>query len=200
MSEHWDQAYEQGAESRSWFQPTATESLRFIERAGSQPADAVIDIGGGASVLVDDLLARGYGDVSVLDLSAEGMAVAQRRLGKAGAGVQWLVEDLLGWKPSRSYDGWHDRAVLHFLNQDRDRELYAEVAASAVRAGGWIAVGGFAPDGPTSCSGLPVRCASSDDLADLLAAHFTPVHTERVTHVTPSGNEQRFAWLVAKRR
>lgn len=200
MSDHWNTAYGKGAETRSWFQPEATESLEFIAKAGATPSDAVIDVGGGASVLVDDLLARGFGDLTVLDLSDEGMAIARARLGARGDGVTWIVADLLAWTPPRSYGGWHDRAVLHFLTADHERRRYAEVAGAAVRPGGWIAVGGFAPDGPTSCSGLPVRGASSDELAELFADAFTPVTTGRVVHTTPSGNDQAFAWLVARRR
>lgn len=200
MSEHWNTAYAKGAETRSWFQPEATESLEFLAKAGASPPEAVIDVGGGASVLVDDLLARGYADLTVLDLSDEGMAIARARLGAAGAAVTWIVADLLAWTPPRRYDGWHDRAVLHFLTTDEERHRYAEVAATAVGPGGWIAIGGFAPDGPTSCSGLPVRGASSDELADLMADAFAPITTGRVVHTTPSGTDQAFAWLVARRR
>lgn len=197
---HWNDAYGQGADSRSWFQPEATESLRFVEVAGVTPADPVVDVGGGASTLVDGLLDRGFGDVTVLDLSDEGMAVARERLGDRAAPLDWVVGDVLAWEPPRTFGLWHDRAVLHFLTGDEERAAYAALAGRAVRPGGWITIGGFAPDGPTSCSGLPVRGASSDDLAALFSADFTPIHTERVTHTTPSGKAQHFAWLVAQRR
>lgn len=200
VSGHWDAAYGQGAESRSWFQPEATESLAFIAQLGSAPRDAVVDVGGGASVLVDGLLERGYDDLTVVDLSGEGMAVAQDRLGTRAGEVAWVVADVLSWDPARMFDGWHDRAVLHFLTADDDRERYAALAGESVRPGGWLAIGGFAPDGPTSCSGLPVRGATSAELVDLFSDAFEPVAEARVVHTTPSGSEQPFAWMLARRR
>lgn len=196
---HWDEAYAKGATSRSWYQPEATESLAFIASTGSSAADSVVDIGGGASTLVDGLIARGYDDLTVLDLSSEGMAVARERLGAAGSTVSWVTADVLRWEPARTFDLWHDRAVLHFLTDDDDRAAYAAKAAELVVPSGWVTIGGFAPDGPTSCSGLPVRGASSEELARLLAPHFAPRHSAGVVHTTPSGNDQAFAWLVAQR-
>lgn len=196
----WDEAYAKGSTSRSWYQPEATESLEFIAATGSTPADSIVDIGGGASALVDGLLGRGYRDVTVLDLSIEGMNAARARLGSDAALVSWAVADVLEWSPGRPFDVWHDRAVLHFLIDDQARAAYAQRAADLVSPGGWIAIGGFAPDGPASCSGFPVRGASGADLAALFAASFTPVRTAAVVHTTPGGNPQSFAWLVAQRR
>lgn len=197
---HWDQAYEQGDTTRSWYQPQARESLALIDTTGLARDGSVVDIGGGASALVDGLLARGHRDVTVVDVSAAGMDIARARLGADGDGVTWVVTDLLDWRPARTFDLWHDRAVLHFLTADGDRRAYAQLAARTVAPGGWIVIGGFAPDGPTSCSGLPVRGASGDELAALLGPAFTPVSERTAVHVTPGGNEQRFAWLVAQRR
>ncbi len=199
-SAHWDDAYARGETSRSWYQAEAKESLEFIERTTISPASSVVDIGGGASTLVDGLLDRGYTDLTVVDLSDEGMSAARRRIGAAADAVQWIVADVLTWEPGRTFDLWHDRAVLHFLTDDQDRAAYAQRAAASVPSGGWATIGGFAPDGPTQCSGLPVRGASSDDLAELLAPHFVPVHAAAITHTTPGGNDQAFAWLVAQRR
>lgn len=200
MSQAWDQAYAGGATSRSWYQPEATESLELIASTGCTPASAIVDVGGGASTLVDGLVARGHRDLTVLDLSAEGMGVARERLGPAAARVRWVTTDVLAWSPGRTFDLWHDRAVLHFLTADADRAAYAAQAANLVEPGGWITIGGFAPDGPSSCSGLPVRGASSEQLAELFAPAFEPMRTAAVVHTTPSGNPQSFAWLVAQRR
>lgn len=196
---HWDDAYAKGATSRSWYQPQATESLGFIAATGLAATRSVVDVGGGASTLVDGLLDRGFADVTVIDLSAEGLEIARARLGDRAATVTWATADVLEWRPGSTFDLWHDRAVLHFLTADEDRAAYAAKAASLVAPGGWITIGGFAPDGPTSCSGLPVRGASSDELAELFARDFTAVESAPVIHKTPSGSSQRFAWLVAQR-
>lgn len=196
----WDEAYAKGASSRSWYQPEATESLKFIASTGSTASDSIVDVGGGASTLVDGLLARGYRDVTVLDLSAEGMAAARDRLGPDAPPVSWVVGDVLEWMPGRTFDLWHDRAVLHFLTEDETRQAYAARAADLVVSGGWITIGGFAPDGPTSCSGLAVRGASGEQLAELFAPAFEAGRTASVVHTTPSGNDQSFAWLIAQRR
>lgn len=197
--DHWDGAYAKGAMSRSWFQSEASESLEFIASTEVGASASVVDIGGGASTLVDGLLARGFADLTVVDLSAEGLDVAKLRLAEAAVGVAWVVADVLAWDPGRTFDVWHDRAVLHFLTSDEDRRAYVARAASGVAPGGWITIGGFAPDGPTSCSGLPVRGASSQDLADLFAPNFIVAREARVVHTTPSGNAQPFAWITAQR-
>jgi hypothetical protein len=199
-SGHWDAAYGKGAASRSWYQPEATESLEFIASTGAGAGASIVDVGGGASTLVDGLLQRGHQDVTVLDLAAGGMCVARERLGDQAAGVAWVVADVVAWTPGRTFDVWHDRAVLHFLTADEDRDAYAAVAAASVAPGGWATIGGFAPDGPTSCSGLPVRGASADELAELLSGAFDPISSASVTHTTPAGHTQQFAWLIARRR
>ena len=196
---HWDAAYALGADSRSWYQPQATESLEFIASTGADSTASIVDIGGGASPLVDGLLARGFTDVTVLDLSSEGLTVARERLGAAGERVAWVTSDVLTWAPARTFNIWHDRAVLHFLTDDAARRAYADQAAALVEPGGWLTIGGFAPGGPQSCSGLPVRGASGDDLADLFAQGFSTIRTAEVVHTTPGGNAQPFAWLVARR-
>lgn len=197
---HWDNAYAKGATTRSWYQPEATESLEFIASTGVPASASIVDVGGGASTLVDDLLDRGHTDLTVIDLSTEGLDIAKTRLGDHAQAVTWETADVLRWQPERTFDLWHDRAVLHFLTTDEDRAAYAAKAAFLVDPGGWITIGGFAPDGPTSCSGLPVRGASSLQLADLFAPAFTAVKTAPVTHTTPGGNDQAFAWLIAQRQ
>lgn len=196
--QHWDTAYTEKGVTVSWHQEEASTSLALIA-AVADPGASVIDIGGGASPLVDGLLDRGHRDITVLDLSQVALDAARDRLGTRGASVAWRVGDLLAWEPDRTYEVWHDRAVLHFLVDDADRARYAELAARAVAPGGHAIVGTFAPDGPEQCSGLPVRRHSADDLTALLAAGFEPVRTEREEHRTPSGNIQPFSWLVARR-
>lgn len=195
---HWNSAYREKGATVSWHQTQATTSLDLIADVAA-PEAAVVDVGGGASTLVDGLLDRGHRDITVLDLAQVALDTARDRLGERGASVVWRAGDLLAWTPDRAYDVWHDRAVLHFLTEDADRARYAELAAGAVAPGGHAIIGTFAPDGPEQCSGLPVRRQSPDDLSALLADRFEPVRTAREEHRTPSGNLQPFSWLVARR-
>lgn len=196
--QHWDTAYSERGDTVSWHQEQATTSLALIAAAAA-PEASVIDVGGGASTLVDGLLDRGHRDVTVLDLSQVALDAARTRLGERGASVTWRAGDLLAWEPDRTYDVWHDRAVLHFLVDDADRARYAQLATRTVSLGGHVVIGTFALDGPERCSGLPVRRHGADDLAALLGDAFEPVRTEREERRTPSGNVQPFTWLVARR-
>lgn len=195
---HWDDAYTEKGTTVSWHQAEATRSLALIAEVAGAGA-SVVDIGGGASVLVDGLLDRGHRDLTVVDLSPVALDTARVRLGDRAAHVTFTPGDLLAWNPGRTFDVWHDRAVLHFLTEARDRTRYAELAARTVAPGGHAVIGTFAPDGPEQCSGLDVRRQSADDLAALLADGFETVHTEREEHRTPSGSMQPFTWLVARR-
>ena len=153
--EHWDDRYETiGAQSVSWFQDRPAMSLDLLAALDVGPATSVIDIGGGASNLVDHLLAGGHTDLAVLDLSTVALEVAHERVGD-DAEVTWLVEDLLEWVPERRWDAWRDRAVLHFLLADEDRRRYVEVLRRTVAPGGAVVIGTFAENGPTECSALP---------------------------------------------
>jgi len=175
----------------------ATMSLELIERLAIPRTAAVIDIGGGASALVDGLLERGYPDVSVLDVSKAALAEVRRRLGP-GASVTLLEEDFLAWRPERQYDLWHDRAVFHFLVDESQTEAYLETLRSALRPEGYIIMATFASDGPEQCSGLPVSRYSAAELADRLGPRFEMVETFRNEHVTPAGVVQPFTWVAAR--
>ncbi|WP_312028358.1 class I SAM-dependent methyltransferase [Aquabacterium sp. J223] len=155
---HWDRVYQnQSAEDVSWFQPHAQQSLDLIGRICNGQSSRVIDVGGGASTLVDDLLDRRTFQVSVLDLSSAALDVAKRRLGARSRSVQWLVGDITNVAlPEQSFDIWHDRAVFHFLTERSQREAYVAQVRRAVRPGGHVIVAAFGPDGPLRCSGLPV--------------------------------------------
>jgi 2-polyprenyl-3-methyl-5-hydroxy-6-metoxy-1,4-benzoquinol methylase len=195
---HWDAAYEtRGTTGVSWFQPTATTSIQLIERTGIAQGAAIIDIGGGASLLADALLDRGFTDVSVLDVSKAALAEVRQRL-DSNASVSLLQEDLLSWSPERQYDLWHDRAVFHFLVAPSDRDTYLRTLRSALRPNGFIVLATFASDGPEYCSGLPVCRYSSADLAEVLGSTFQVIETFRDQHVTPAGVEQPFTWLAAR--
>lgn len=194
---HWEDVYQRKpADTVSWFRPHLDMSLALLERAGLAPDSRVIDVGGGASTLVDDLLARGTERVTVLDLSAKALAVARTRLGERAGPVHWLAGDLVEIDlPPAGYDLWHDRAVLHFLTDPAAAERYAAVAAKAIRPGGSAVIGGFAPDGPEKCSGLLVARRSADDVAALLGPSFRLVEQNTERHETPAGNQQAFVWV-----
>jgi len=200
---HWDARYAGSDLDRlSWFEDVPERSLSLIRRAVS-PGAAVIDVGGGASRLPDALLEAGFRDITVLDLSAEALALSKARLGPRGENVDWQVADVTCWQPPRPYDLWHDRAVFHFLTGRDARAAYVARMAEALRPGGTAIVMTFADDGPESCSGLPVRRYAPDAMAREIAAlapgAFRPEASGRFTHVTPAGGEQRFQYSVFTR-
>lgn len=187
---HWEAAYAGGPTAVSWFEPTARVSLELIAALGVPPESPVLDVGGGASPLAAELAARGYEDVTVLDIAEPALGEGR---GTEGA-VRRLHADVLTWRPDRTYRLWHDRALLHFFTGDADVESYRRTLHSAVAAGGCVLLGVFAPDGPDRCSNLPVRRYSADDLADLLGRDYELRLSRRDRHVTPRGKEQAFTW------
>lgn len=196
---HWDERYATTTSTDvSWYQPVPTVSLRLINALGLPSSSALVDVGAGASTLVDTLIGRGWTDLTVLDVSAEALAVARARVSEAAA--TWIATDLLTWQPDRRYDIWHDRAVFHFLTDDEDRAAYRDVLTTALAPSGAVVVGTFALDGPTHCSGLPVERYDADGLAAALGPGLDVVSSEREEHHTPSGASQPFMWVVLRRR
>jgi SAM-dependent methyltransferase len=196
---HWEAVYEANSpDAVSWYQSEPTVSLELIDALGVDPNAAVIDVGGGASVLVDRLLTRGFTDVSVLDISEAALRTSRHRVGDDSDEVHWIVGDLLAWEPPRRYGLWHDRAVLHFL-MGGDVETYRATVERAVAPGGSVVLGTFAPDGPERCSGLPVTRYSTEGLAAVLGDGFEVVEHRREVHRTPGRTEQPFTWIAARR-
>jgi SAM-dependent methyltransferase len=196
---HWDERYGTvGATSVSWYEEHPTTSLALLAALAVQPDDSVIDVGGGASTLVDHLLRAGHRDVTVLDLSSVALEAARARLGDA-PGVAWIEHDLVTWHPPRRWDVWHDRAVLHFLVLDRDRSAYSSLLRRTLEPGGAFVIGTFAEDGPTHCSALPVRRHSIDDL-EVLVGDAEIVEAHRAVHRTPAGVDQPFNWIAGRLR
>ncbi len=190
---HWQEVYTSKKEdSVSWFQENPTPSLELLALANATIDSAIIDIGGGASRLVDALLDQGYHDLTVLDLSAAALATAQTRLASRAQQVSWVVADVTAWKPERLYDIWHDRAAFHFLTDAADRLAYADRFRHALRPGGYAIIGTFAIDGPEKCSGLPVTRHDANSLAAIFGAEFTLVDSRRHEHLTPWGAIQKF--------
>lgn len=199
MSGHWDDAYALGASTRSWYQQQAEPSLDALDAVGAARSQSVIDVGGGASTLVDSLLERGHADVTILDISQASLNAAQARLGARADTVTWLTADLTRWHPDRTYDIWHDRAVFHFLTTAADRQLYLRALDSATHADSIAVVATFAEDGPEQCSGLPVARYSATSLAAEIGPTWKVIATSRQEHVTPHGTIQPFTWLTLSR-
>lgn len=199
---HWEDVYlRKDARTVSWFRPHLDVSLHLLERAGLDAHSRVIDVGGGASTLVDDLLERGVARVTMLDISETALRVARERLGERAARVEWLVADVTQVElPRAGFDLWHDRAVLHFLLDPATTDAYVQRASTALRAGGHAVIGGFASDGPTSCSGLPVARRDPADIAALFGAGFELIDQARETHATPWGTPQSFAYALLRHR
>jgi len=198
---HWENVYAtRGEREVSWFQERPALSLELIGAAGATPASSVIDVGGGASRLVDALLAGGFKVVTVLDISAAALTASRRRIGSAAATVTWIVSDITTWEPPQTYDLWHDRAVLHFLTDAGDRAAYVTRLMKALRPGGHAIIGTFALDGPERCSGLPVVRYDASRLANLLGPQFELVDSRTQNHATPMGGTQRFQFSLFQRR
>ncbi len=198
-AQHWDVAYAQGGATRSWFQERPAFSLDMFEKSAVTAKDSVIDIGGGAAPLADELLASGFEDLTVLDISKVGLGHAQTRLGANAARVTWLVADILEWEPQRSYRVWHDRAVFHFLTIEADRHRYLHTLQRATTPGSVAIFGCFATDGPQYCSGLPVARYEPADLAELLGSRWQLITHTHEKHTTPAGATQSFSWIALRR-
>jgi SAM-dependent methyltransferase len=196
LADHWDQVYgSRGLAGVSWYQAVPAVSLALVEALEIDHAAPVLDVGGGGSFFADELLRRGFDDVTVLDLSATALEAMRARL-PANAPVRFVHADLLVWEPERAYGLWHDRAVFHFLVDAGDRTRYLARMRMALARGGAAIVATFADDGPETCSGFPVRRYSAADLVAELGEGFTRVETRREEHVTPRGAVQPFTWVA----
>ena len=191
--DHWQTVFRsKGERDVSWFQERPDVSLEMIAATGVGREAAIVDIGGGASRLVDALVAEGFAHVSVLDISEAALETVRARLGGQGANVQWIVADVTRWQPAQSYDVWHDRAAFHFLTSADDRAAYGEGVRQAVRPGGHVIIATFALDGPERCSGLPVMRHDAASIGVVLGPAFQLIESRRHDHRTPGGAVQRF--------
>lgn len=199
-SEHWDRVYtSRGSEKVSWFRPHLDRSLAFLEMANVGKTSGVIDVGGGASTFVDDLLDRGYTNVTVLDLSKAALDAARGRLGERASAVQWICADVTQAPlPAEAYDFWHDRAVFHFLRDPLARERYVAAVRRALKPGGHIVVATFGPHGPEKCSGLEVMRFTPEELHAEFGSEFSRLASATEIHTTPSGVEQEFVYCYCR--
>ena len=198
---HWNKVYTTKAtDTVSWYQEHAARSLDLIRRLGVTKDAPLIDVGGGASVLVDDLFDAGYGNLSVLDLSGAALAAARARLGARAAAVRWIEGDVTQVAlPDQAYALWPDRAVFHFLTTAEQRAAYVRQVMRAVRPGGHVIVATFATDGPTECSGLPVMRYDAEHLHGEFGAPFELLGHEHEVHHTPAGKQQSFLYCYCRR-
>lgn len=198
--QHWESVHRNNdPNSVGWYQPKPTLSMRLLLECNLALDAPIVNIGGGSSSLVDHVLDAGFTDVTVLDVSATGLGLAQQRLGLRSADVEWIVTDVTTHRFDRSYQLWHDRAVLHFLTDPDDQARYVGILRQTVAAGGHVIIATFAPDGPDSCSGLPVQRHSEESLTEALGGEFEPVCFENEIHRTPGGSDQAFLYGCFRR-
>ncbi|MHB1795634.1 MAG: class I SAM-dependent methyltransferase [Acidobacteriaceae bacterium] len=191
--EHWQQMYSTRQEQElSWFEEAPAISIELLLTPQLDTDAPVLDVGGGASRLVDALLNRGFTRPAVLDISEAALEKSKLRLAGRASQVHWIVADITEWKPDRQYRAWHDRAVFHFLTAEEHRRAYRSVLEKAVAPGGNVVIGTFALDGPERCSGLPVQRYSPESLAAELGRAFACKAVRCIDHVTPAGKVQRF--------
>jgi len=198
---HWQTVYlTKGEQQVSWSQADPQPSLRLIESVATSREASIVDVGGGASRLVDALLQSGFHALTVLDLSAAALASARERIGAAGDAVCWVAGDATVWQPQQAFDIWHDRAAFHFLVAEMDRTAYLDRLHRGVRAGGHAVIGTFALDGPEKCSGLPVQRYDSATLSQTIGPAFELIAEVPHQHVTPWGATQSFQFSVLRRK
>lgn len=198
--QHWETVYETKApDAVSWYQPHLEKSLQLIINADRNRAAQVIDVGGGEATLVDDLLATGYRNVSVLDISQRAIDVCKARLGEQSTSITWFTTDILkAALPQKFYDIWHDRAVFHFLTSEDHRRKYVSQVAHAVKTGGHVIVATFGPQGPEKCSGLSTMRYDADSLHEQFGTSFRLIQSATELHNTPFGTTQQFLYCYCK--
>jgi len=198
---HWERIYSTKAtDAVSWYQEHAVSSLQLIHATGIQKDASIIDVGGGASTLIDDLLAAGYSNLTILDLSHAALEAARERLGSQAAAVRWLEADIIRIDlPRLNYDLWHDRAVFHFLTAEGDRAAYVRAVLRSVKPGGHVIVATFAEDGPEQCSGLPVMRYSATLLHSEFGDSFSLLSHQAEEHHTPFGTIQKFVYCYCRK-
>lgn len=196
-SSYWNGVYEtKGEDEVSWFQKNPEPSLEFVRRYALDQSASIIDIGGGASRLIDHLLTDGFHNVTVMDISSEAIAIARERIGNSETSVKWIISDVTKWQPNDCSDIWHDRAVFHFLTELSDQTAYIETLKRALKSGGYLVMATFALDGPKKCSGLPVMRHDSNSLQNLLGSSFKLIETRNHDHQTPFQTIQLFQYSI----
>lgn len=193
--QHWNKIYNsKDLQETSWFQPTPSDSLKFIKELNLPKSAGIIDIGGGESLLVDHLIELDYKDITVLDISEVAISKAKKRLGNRSENVKWIVNDVTSFVPGRQFDLWHDRATFHFLTDDDDISKYVKIASQTIKTDGFLILGTFSKEGPDHCSGLEIKQYSESGLNELFSGSFKSISSSVLDHTTPSGELQNFVF------
>ena len=193
---HWGDVYQEKLHSElSWYQKEPKLSLEFIRCTNVASNDAIIDVGGGASVLVDYLSKESFTNLTVLDISENAIAVAKKRLGDTAKSIEWIVSDITQFDTSQKFSLWHDRALFHFLTDPSDREIYVKALIKAIRTEGHLIIATFATGGPEKCSGLEIVQYDSEKMIAELGDNFSLVEERKEIHITPANNEQEFIFF-----
>ncbi|WP_106225063.1 class I SAM-dependent methyltransferase [Legionella pneumophila] len=198
--QHWEGIYaEKSPENVSWFQKEPTLSIKFIQKF-SDNKSRIIDVGGGTSSFVDHLLGLGYSHVAVLDISGKAIEHVKKRLADEASQVEWYVNDIAQFTPSHTYDIWHDRAVFHFLIDEKSRKSYLNVLKNTIKSGGYVIIASFAKEGPQKCSGLDIVQYDTPSIQKEFGDEFILLESQPEIHLTPGGNEQRFIYFIFQRK
>lgn len=199
--QHWEKIYQtKELKDVSWYQPVPETSLDFVKQLNIPVTASIIDIGGGDSLLADHLLAAGYQDITVLDISAAALERAQQRLGSLASKVKWIVADAAHFVPERKYDFWHDRAAFHFLTEEKDINHYLEALSAGINPSGVLVLGTFSENGPKKCSGIDIRQYSETSMTDRLKKIFDKIKCITVDHHTPFNTIQQFIFCSFRKK
>jgi 2-polyprenyl-3-methyl-5-hydroxy-6-metoxy-1,4-benzoquinol methylase len=198
---HWDGIYgEKTFSELTWFQPEAKVSVDLIDKLDLSKESSILDVGGGASTLIDSLIEKEFKKITVLDLSENALKQSQKRIGEKTSYISWCVGDVIDFKFNKKFDLWHDRAVFHFLTQESEQEKYISNLEASTKRGSHFIISTFAEDGPLKCSGLEIVRYSKDNLVDKFSAHFECIEFKKETHTSPTGMEQKFNYWVFRKK
>lgn len=197
---HWENVYQiKQLTEVSWYQARPDISLDFLHKYELPKTARIIDVGGGDSLLVDYLLAEGFENVTVLDISEKALGRAKARLGEKASSVKWVVADVATFKPKEKYDFWHDRAAFHFFTEEKDIKHYVKTVQKSIAPGGYLVLGTFSENGPEKCSGLPIKQYSEAAMKERLQQFFKKLKCLTVKHLTPSEKVQEFVFCGFRR-
>lgn len=197
---HWNKIYStKSLKEVSWYQPVPETSLAYFADLEIQSSDQIIDVGGGDSFLVDNLLDEGCNNLSILDISEQAIERAKTRLASRESEVNWIVSNVVEFVPEKKFDLWHDRAAFHFLREKADIEKYVQIVGKSIKPGGHLVIGTFSPEGPTKCSGIEISQYSAEQLTNLFSDKFELVSSQNIDHPTPFETVQNFTFCAFQR-